>query len=162
MPKNRKSTPRAKTGAPKPKPKLSRRQMLQNVSLYGVGGLVLAGAGYFGITTFRGAMDEQDLTVLGSGQPTIVQVHDPACEVCVALQIEVRAALETLEQRDIGYRVANIDSGPGMAFATEYGAAHATLLFFDGDGNMIRKMQGASDRNTLRAAFMAHLAAEGA
>lgn len=160
MPKKRKSAPRTKTAGPKPKPKLARRHVLQNAVLFGIGGIVLAGVGYWGVSSFRGALDEQDMTVLGNGQPALVQVHDPNCDICIALQTEVRAALATLEDSELTYRVANLDSTPGMAFATEHGAAHATLLFFDGAGNMVRKMQGANDRNSLRAAFMSHLAAE--
>jgi hypothetical protein len=34
------------------------------------------------------------------------------------------------------------------------------LLLFDGDGNLSRRIVGETPRNMLRAAFMAHIAAE--
>lgn len=160
MPKKRKAQTRQKMQTTKAKPKVTRRNLLQNVILYGIGGVAVTGFGYWGLTSFQGAMGEQDLSVLGAGQPAIVQVHDRNCEICTALQTEVRAALSTLEDQDLKYRVAYLDSTQGMEFATQHGASFATLLFFDGDGNMTRKLQGASDRNTLRAAFLSHLATE--
>jgi hypothetical protein len=157
MPKKRKT--RTKTQGPKPKPKLSRRSLLQNSALFGVGAIALAGAAYWAFGSFQGALSEQDLSVIGNGEPAIVQVHDRDCQLCESLQIEVRAALATLGAGDLTYRVAYLDTGPGMDFATKHGASFATLLFFDGQGNMVRKMQGANDRNTLQAEFTSHSAA---
>lgn len=156
MPKNRKTKTRTKTERPVARPKVTRRNVFQNAALYGLGALAVIGIGIWILSGFRGALDEQDLSVIGTGQPAIVQVHDRNCDICTQLQIEARAALATLAEDDIAYRVAYLDTEPGMAFATAHGASFATLLFFDGAGNMTRKMQGANDRNTLRAAFLSH------
>lgn len=165
MKKSRKQKRPAKKNQPvaqpssKPKRKMSRRELMGNALTYGVGAVVLGGVGYWGISSVTGSMAEQDLSIVGSGTPVIVQVHDPACQTCTDLQREARAALREFDDADLGYRVAYITNEDGLAFATEHGASYATLLFFDADGQETRRIRGATNRNTLRAAFLSHVAA---
>ena len=140
-------------------PTQTRRSFLTNAP-YIVGGVIaVGGLAYFGISTVRADLAEQDLAVVGSGVPTIVQVHDPSCPVCLALQKEARAAMDLVEDGQLEYRVASITSDVGSEFAYKHGSSHATLLFFDGAGNVTQRVQAPSDRDTLYAAFAAHIAA---
>lgn len=161
MAKAKKSTNKRKaTQASKSQSKTSRRSFMA-MAPYIVGGVVVVGGiGIWGAKSVQASLAEQDTNIVGQGIPTIVQVHDATCSICVNLQRETRAALSTLDEDTINYRVANIASEAGLAFATQHGSSHATLLLFDGDGNLTRRMQGENFRNSLRAAFMAHIAAE--
>ncbi|MEO1637850.1 MAG: hypothetical protein AAFU41_01220 [Pseudomonadota bacterium] len=114
--------------------------------------LVAGIIGYLVMSTF----DERDLTAVGAGQPMIVQVHDVQCQTCNVLQREVRAALGEVESDLLGYRVADLKSEAGLAFASQYGAGHSTLLLFDGSGNLTRRISYPADRERLVAAFNAH------
>ena len=153
--KQRKSTKTAASAVPTS----SRRSFLTNAP-YIVGGVVaVGGIGFFGINTLRADLAEQDLSIVGSGVPTIVQIHDPTCPVCLALQKETRAAFDMLEGDALAYRVASITSDVGSAFAYEHGSSHATLLFFDGAGAVTQRVQAPADRDALYAAFTAHIAA---
>jgi len=166
MKKSRKQTQTSKkrrpqgAPAPKRKQKLLRRAVINNGIFYGVVLFVLAGGAYLGVSSIRAGLAEKDRSVLGQGTPVIVQVHDVTCEPCIALQRETRAALDTFDDAELGYRVADINSEDGLAFATKHGASYTTLLFFDADGAETPRIRGVTDRNTLHAAFLSHVAAE--
>ena len=124
---------------------------------YIAGGVVVAGGlGLWGVSNVRADLAEQDLSVIGSGVPAVVQVHDPTCPVCIALQRETRAALEMLPENAVAYRVASLTSDVGSAFANLHGSSHATLLLFDSTGTITRRIQAPQDRDALYAAFTAH------
>lgn len=91
--------------------------------------------------------------------PTIVQVHDPSCPICLTLQKETRADFANLETGQLAYRVASITPDVGIAFAAQHNSSHATLLFFDATGNVTQRIHGRTDRDTLRTAFLAHIEA---
>lgn len=152
-PKKRNKRKAAQTAKPDQK---ERRSFLTAVPYVVGGAVVIGGAGVWGVTSVRADLAEQDLSIIGSGVPTIVQVHDPTCPVCLRLQKETRAALEMMPDADIAYRVASITSDVGSAFASAHGSSHATLLLFDGSGTITRRIQGEQERNMLYAAFMAH------
>lgn len=140
-------------------PVQTRRSFLTNAPYIAGGVLAVGGLGYLGISMVRADLAEQNLDVVGSGVPAIVQIHDPTCPVCLALQKETRAAMDMLDDTQLAYRVASITSDVGSAFAYEHGSSHATLLFFDGAGNVTQRVQAPSDRDTLYEAFTAHIAA---
>lgn len=119
---------------------------------------MLGGIGFWGVRTVQASVAERDLTQLGQGQPTIVQVHDTQCQTCIALQREARAALKQVDNPDLDYRVADIKSEDGMLFASRHGAVHSTLLFFDGEGNLTRRLVGPNTREMLARAFESHVA----
>ncbi len=133
------------------------RRNVMAMAPYLVAGVVVAGGlGFWGVSTVRADLAEQDLSIIGDGVPVIVQVHDPTCPICIDLQRETRAALAMMPDETIAYRVASLTSDVGSAFATRHGSAHATLLFFDAGGTLTRRLQGAQDRDVLLAAFTAH------
>jgi len=137
--------------------KNSRRSFLASAGTIGVGVVLAGGIGLWGVRTVQAAVAERDLSVVGQGTPVIVQVHDTQCQICIALQREARAALDTIDQDALAYRVADIKSDDGVAFAARYGATHSTLLFFDGQGNLSGRLVGPNDRQMLAQAFLTHI-----
>ena len=154
MKKQRKRPQQKKTAQPQPapakKPQTDRRAMLRNGLL--LAGLVGAG-GFFTASTVMATISEHDLSRVGQGIPTIVQVHDPQCTQCQELQREVRAALKAFEPAELSYAVANLASDTGTAFASQYGAPHVTLLLFDGEGALRGTLNGVRGRDELEATF---------
>jgi len=139
--------------------KPSRRSILTKLPYLAGGIIAIGGVGYAGVNVVLADLAEQDLSIVGTGTPVIVQVHNPSCSICLALQKETRAALDMMGENALEYRVASITSTTGLAFANSHGSSHATLLFFDGSGRILQRVHGATDRNALYDAFMAHGAA---
>ncbi len=138
--------------------KPARRSFLSSYGAIAAGVVVLGAVGLWGGSTVRAAMAERDLTRLGQGLPAIVQVHDVQCPTCVALQREVRAALETVDSDTLDYLVADLKSDEGLAFAGRFGAGHSTLLFFDAGGALTGRLVGPNGRDRLAVAFQRHAA----
>lgn len=161
MKKNRNSNKKMKRKKPATAtaPVVTRRSFLKSIPYVVGGGVVLSGIGYLGVSAVRADLAEQDLDIVGSGKPVIVQIHNPSCPICVALQKETRAALNMLEGEELAYRVASITSTTGSDFANRHGATHATLLFFDSSGQIRQRVHGETDREILYLEFMAHIAA---
>jgi hypothetical protein len=120
---------------------------------------VSGGGGYFAVNTVQASMAEHDLTKIGNGTPAIVQIHDPQCPVCRALQKEARRALRDFEDDDFEYLVANIRSKEGGDLANKYFVPHVTILLFDGKGVLRKVLNGSKTSDLLRDEFTAHLAA---
>ncbi|WP_299045731.1 hypothetical protein [uncultured Tateyamaria sp.] len=153
MPKSRKRT---KSAAPE-----TTRTALSRRSVLGGGAAASAavlGAGVWGISSFRTYAAEHDLTRVGNGDPAIVQIHDPQCPTCTALQKQTRRALRDFDDCGMTYLVADINTPEGAAFARRYNAPHVTLLLFDGAGELQRKVQGLQQAATLAEVFAAHKA----
>lgn len=155
--KPRPSKARNKDSKPK-EPVQTRRSFMSMAGTVGTGVILIGGIGYWGVRTVQASVAERDLTQLGQGIPAIVQVHDPQCPVCNALQREARAALKDIGSDQLDYRVADIKTNDGIAFAARYGASHSTLLLFDSAGDLSARLVGPSDRDTLARAFASHLA----
>ena len=136
---------------PAPEPKLSRRDMLTKLSVYGLGAIVVAGGGSALAYDFSKKLTEADLSVVGNGTPTIVQIHDPGCSMCQSLQKETRAAFKLCDDTAFQYRVANIKSTDGAAFQARFGLPHVTLVFFDGQGQHIHTIQGVTPANEIKS-----------
>ncbi|MDJ0627067.1 MAG: hypothetical protein QNJ44_02305 [Rhodobacter sp.] len=98
----------------------------------------------------------------GQGKPAVVQVHDPQCPACTALQRETRRALAGFDECALVYLIANIRTEEGGAFAKTHRAPHVTLLLFDAEGTLRQSLSGLRTRAGLRALFRAHHAAYGA
>ena len=127
------------------------------------GALVVAGAGGIGwyiASEVRAGIQEADLTKIGNGIPTIVQIHDPQCPVCQALQKKARAALEKFEEGELQYLVANIRQDKGRRLANQHNVQHVTLLLFDGKGERREILAGPNSSANLERAFRRHLERE--
>ncbi|MEL6565736.1 MAG: hypothetical protein AAFQ59_14955 [Pseudomonadota bacterium] len=154
MPKSKKRTraaPRAKQASA-----ISRRSALGGGA---AGSALVLGGGFWGVSSFRTYAAEHDLSRVGQGAPAIVQVHDPQCPTCTALQKQTRRALRDFDGCGLTYLVADIKTPEGAAFARRYNAPHVTLLLFDGAGDLKRTVRGLHDSPHLAEVFAAHKAA---
>ena len=128
----------------------SRRAFIQ----YGIAGAAVLGlGGYFGVTSLQASICEADLTKLGKGTPTIVQIHDPTCPVCNALQKEARKAIKNMDGSKPEFLVANIKTLEGSTFAADHGVPNITLLLFDAKGEVQQILRGPQDRADLTPLF---------
>jgi len=128
----------------------NRRDMMKLVRNGAIGAVVLGGAGWFGLSAVRATAAEMDLTRIGQGKPTVVQVHDPQCTLCTQLQREVRAALDDLGDSDLVYLVANIRGAEGQQFAAQHRVPHVTLVLFDGAGQKLQVLNGVRSAEELK------------
>jgi len=125
----------------------SRRRALQ-----WIGGLGLASLGAVAIARHDARSRElHDLSVIGDGAPVVVQVHDPSCPSCRRLMSTTRATLEGMPR--IRYRIADLTSAGGRAFADDYRVGKVTLLLFDARGRHVDTVQGVTSAGTLRRTF---------
>jgi len=127
------------------------------------GALLFAAVGALGwyiVSEVRAGIDEADLTKIGNGIPTIVQIHDPQCPLCQALQKEARTALDAFEDGELQYLVANIRQDKGRSLASKHGVQHVTLLLFDGKGERKETLSGSNTSDALEQAFRRHLERE--
>ena len=143
----------------KPTLRADRRKFLMRLRNGAIATVALAGGGYFAVTKVQATIAEHDLDKIGNGTPAIVQIHDPQCPVCLALQREARDALSHFNQGDFEYLVANIRSKEGSSFANKYFVPHVTLLLFNGQGALVKVLNGPNKSDFLQAEFKAHLAA---
>lgn len=158
MKKQRKST---RSAARKPKrthdqqrPADSGRRDFLRLARNGAIGLVaVGGIGFFFVQNVRSSIHEHDLSRVGNGTPTVVQIHDPQCSLCRALQSEARDALGQFDDDELNYVVANIRSNEGAEFAARYGVPHVTLLLFDRRGQLKATLRGQRQSEELAIAF---------
>ena len=118
-----------------------------------VGGIV----GWYLISEVDAAFCEGDLTRIGNGKPTVVQIHDPQCPQCVALQKEARKAAPEFEDDELQFAVANIRSEKGRRLANEHRVGHVKLLLLDGNGKRRRTIVGSNASAYLERKFRSHV-----
>jgi hypothetical protein len=140
------------------KSKVDRRKFLKQMRTGTIAMAVIAGGGYFAVSKVQATIAEHDLSKIGNGRPAIVQIHDPQCPVCLALQRETRDALSAFNQDDFEYLVANIRSKEGSEFANKYFVPHVTVLLFDGQGKLSKILNGPNKSDFLQTEFANHLA----
>ena len=103
--KRRKSAATGETDAQSNAAKaMSRRSAMIRLGAYCVGGMALVGGGTAFALDFRRKPAEQDLSVIGNGTPSIVQIHDPSCQLCAQLQKETRKALRAFPADAVNVR----------------------------------------------------------
>ncbi|MEM7505947.1 MAG: hypothetical protein AAF415_04320 [Pseudomonadota bacterium] len=154
-----KSAPKAATKATRPKTRRETMRLFANIGIIGGGAVALGGGAWYLVSDVHASAVESDLSRIGNGTPTVVQIHDPQCQLCLALQIEARAALENFEEEELQYVVANIRQTDGRRLAARHGVGHVTLLLFDGDGTMREVLAGQNTAEYLTDAFRLHLQA---
>ena len=135
---------------------MSRRQALRKMGIYAGGAVAVAAGGAWFISDFRGKLAEGDLSQIGQGRPTIVQIHDPSCPLCLQLQKQARIALRNSDE-DYQYLVANIRTESGAAFQSRMGQPHVTLVLLDGDGAFLHAINGVTPAEELQAQFQQYL-----
>ena len=133
----------------------TRRDVMKLARNGAIGAVVLGGAGWWVLSGIRATAAEMDLTKVGNGQPTIVQIHDPQCELCTELQRETRKALKSFDDGELQYLVASIRTEEGSAFAASHGLPHVTLVLLDGDGAVQDIVSGVHSEDELKPRFEA-------
>ena len=139
----------------------TRRDFLRKARNGAIATLVVGGGGWFMVDQVRATIREQDLSRIGNGIPTVVQIHDPQCRQCVALQKEARNAVCNFGDGELQFVVANIRSQEGGQLAAAHGVGHVTLLLFDGAGQRRAVLSGPNKSDYLTDAFRLHLARHG-
>lgn len=135
----------------------SRRRFLRIARNGAIALPVVAGVGFFSVRYVQATIHEADLTNIGQGKPTIVQIHDPQCMLCQTLQRQTRRALKEFDKDAVTFLVADITTRDGGLLARKYGVPHVTLLLFDAHGEMVQIVRGPSDTASLRQIFDAYL-----
>lgn len=118
---------------------------------------VVGGSGWYLVEEVRATSREHDLSRLGNGIASVVQIHDPQCPTCRALQRETRDAIESFGPDEIQYLVANVRRDEGWAFARAHGVGHVTLLLFDGKGSHRDTLVGPNTAEALERVFRRHV-----
>jgi hypothetical protein len=120
--------------------------------------VVLVMAAGAGITALNNNYDtNHDLSVIGQGLPTIVQIHDPSCQLCIRLRSNAKSALGRIAGEDVLFRVADITTPKGRLLQSKHNVPHVTLLLFDRDGKLSRTLNGVKTDDFLHQAFLAHI-----
>ena len=139
----------AKKPAPAPAPAASKakRKKFSWVTVAIV--LVLGSLSYVGFAAYKQNWNEMhDLSAIGNGIPTVVQVHDPNCALCRSLKKNTQKAIDRVGG-DIQYRIAGLHTPAGRDFAARYSVGKVTLLTFDGSGKFLNQYQGVKEVATL-------------
>lgn len=144
--KTKHTSPSAKKGRAKPAIRV------RTLKRWGIGLVVLLLMGTSLAFYAQLAAQERDLSVIGNGQPTVVQVLDSGCHLCRQLQRNAKSALRPYTD-DVQWRVANISTTDGRLFANRYGVSHVTLVLFDAQGRRVQTINGVQDTDVLAPVF---------
>lgn len=129
----------------------SKKRTLVITSLV-VGLLLIAGV-TFGVVQQQGRV-VYDLSVVGQGVPVVVQVHDTNCPICTQLKETIHSMRSEFSDSDMLIRIADISNPDAVSFIAPYTTnRRVTLLFFNGQGELVNTLVGAQTRPALRAAF---------
>jgi hypothetical protein len=127
----------------------SRRKFLEKATTIG-GVILVSGVGYGAYRIRHNSI--YNLSVIGNGSFTVVQVHDSGCDSCKLLLSNVESVRS--EFKDIQFRIINILSKDGAKLARQYNAKKTTLLIFNPDGDLIDKWEGVFPPDNLRRRFL--------
>lgn len=156
--RKRKKNSSAGTGAGDQKSApVSRRDVLGTLRNWGLFGVAAAAGGWYLVDEVTATIAEHDLSRVGNGKPTVVQIHDPQCTSCLALQSETRKALKTLDRGALQYVVADIRTAKGERFAAAHRVGHVTLILFDQHGKRRGTLTGNRSSKSLASVFQSHV-----
>jgi len=97
----------------------------------------------------QNAKVEHDLSVIGNGLATVVQVHDPGCRLCNRLKSNLTKVKGEFEEK-IQFKTANILKQKGRDFAKKYDVPHVTLVFFNKKGKRVDSIQGVTSSDQIK------------
>lgn len=103
--------------------------------------IAVAGTAAFGLNALEVNKRElHDLSEIGNGTPTVVQVHDPSCPTCRRLKSIVKNTIGG--DSSVQYRLADITTPEGKTLQEKYNVPKITLLYFDAKGKHVHTTQG--------------------
>lgn len=106
-----------------------------------------------GLRAYKQAWETtHDLSAIGNGVATVVQIHDPGCRLCRSLKSNTETAMNGLSD-SLQYRIADIHTPGGRRLQHRYEVPHVTLLLFEPDGSLARTLTGVKSVDTLRGVF---------
>jgi hypothetical protein len=154
---NRKQTAEQAKAIEESLQKENRRAFLLKVRNGAIVATLASGAGWYVAAEVNASVQEQDLSRIGNGIATVVQIHDPQCSLCAALQKETREAFGAFDDNELQYLVANIRSTEGRQFAAKHRVRHVTLLLFDAKGKRRDVLVGPNRAEDLERIFRRHI-----
>jgi len=99
-----------------------------------------------------------DLSVIGTGKPVVVQIHDTSCPICRNLKSRTMKVLEG--QSRIDYRIADIKTSKGRLLQQKHGVQKTTLLLFDAKGKLLETVYGLQTIEQLESLFARNFPAQ--
>jgi hypothetical protein len=155
--KSRKQTA-ANTNAAEGKLQLNKRRDLLRMARNGVVAIgLVSGAAWFVAKEVSASVQEHDLSRIGNGVASVVQIHDPQCPKCIALQRETREAFGAFDDEELQYLIANIRTEEGRQFSARHNVRHVTLMLFDADGKRRSVLAGPNKAQNLVRIFRIHV-----
>ncbi len=141
---NSSKQPTLKTAASKP---IRWRKLIERA----VFALAILGIISFSVAAYMDKVaDDRDLSVIGNGIATVVQIHDPSCQLCRQLKSNLDSVKGDFKDK-IQFKIANIQSKEGREFAAKHRVQHVTLLFFDQRGRRVDTIQGVTPAKDIEA-----------
>ena len=92
---------------------------------------------------------QRDLSVIGQGIPTLIQVHDESCPKCRKLLSSTKAVID--EFPELEFKIADLKSKNGTKFALAHQASKVTLMYFDSRGKKIDVVSGLQTKDEVRS-----------
>ncbi|MFY0663994.1 MAG: hypothetical protein JXQ97_05170 [Natronospirillum sp.] len=132
-----------------------KRTLMQQLRrLRGIGITLLVIVAIGGVAWFYQAQhaDMRDVSVIGNGTPTVVQLYDQNCVTCRQLDKNAKAAMRGYND-DLQFRIVNLNVPSGQAFAQRYNGGQTTLLYFDGNGRHVTTVTGVQSSADLQESF---------
>ena len=126
----------------------------KNSKWLAIGALLIILSGYLFVTGEQKSRIEHDLSVIGNGKNTVVQIHDPGCQLCRQLQANVNSVKSDFTQK-VQFKTANIKTTKGAAFAEKHKVPHVTLLFFNRSGRLVNTIRGVQSKEVIANALSA-------
>jgi len=109
-------------------------------------------SGYLFVTGENKSRIEHDLSVIGKGKATLVQIHDPGCQLCRRLKTNVDAVRPDFEDK-VHFKTANIKTNKGAEFAKKHNVPHVTLLIFNRNGKRVNTISGVQTKEVISDAL---------
>lgn len=130
-----------------------RKQKKIIISAVIAAGLITA-ASTIALASSRNSSRLYDLSRVGQGIPSIVQVHDTTCPVCTELRNNISRIENEFDDSQLLILVADINKEEGLHFAARFTQhRRVTLLYFDPAGNLIDVQSGLQQPEELRRQF---------
>ena len=120
--------------------------------------IILFGVGGLGLAAFKKNYNiSHDLSVIGQGIPSVVQIHDPQCKLCIQLRSNAKVAMARIADENLLFRVTDITTPEGRRLQRLHRVPNVTLLLFDRDGKLNRSLNGVKSDDVLHKAFLAQI-----